>query len=112
MIVLVADAPDGEPSDPPAASAKEHYRRAPWANADVDADINVAIRDGEQEAAASGHTAFPARLDTALAKVRTDPPGTDPDRPVATPSGAWRRRYLIPCPPASSRSPHMRTTSR
>jgi hypothetical protein len=89
MIVLVADALAGEPPDLPAISAEEHYRRAPWADADVDAEINVAIRDGGQQAAAVGHVAFLAQLDKALATVQARLPGTDPDRLMATPVGAW-----------------------
>lgn len=89
MIVLVADALAGEPSGLPAVSAEDHYRRAPWADADIDADINVAIREGGEEAAAGGHSVFLARLDRALAKVRADLPDADPDRLVATPVGAW-----------------------
>jgi hypothetical protein len=89
MIILVADALAGEPPNLPAVTAEEHYRRAPWTDADLDADINVAIRDGGEEAAAGGHAAFLAGLDTALARVRADLPGTAPDRLVATSVGAW-----------------------
>jgi hypothetical protein len=89
MIVLVADALAGESPVLPAVSAEEHYRRAPWADAEADAEINVAIRDGGEQAAAVGHAAFLAKLDSALATVRADLPGADPDRLVATPVGAW-----------------------
>jgi hypothetical protein len=89
MIVLVDDALASEPPNLPAVTAEEHYRRAPWADADLDADINVAIRHGGEQAAADGPAAFLARLDAALARVRADLPGTDPDRLVATPVGAW-----------------------
>lgn len=42
------------PADAELISAVEHYRRAAWANSDLDAEANTKIRDGANEAATDG----------------------------------------------------------
>jgi len=48
----------------------EHYERVPWLRGDLDDPANVTIREGAEQAAASGHDAISKRLDDAVADLR------------------------------------------
>jgi hypothetical protein len=66
-----------------------HYARATWVGADLDADINVAIRDGGETQAAQGSAALTVRVDEALAELEHALPGQPADRWVEPPAGPW-----------------------
>jgi mycothiol maleylpyruvate isomerase-like protein len=67
----------------------EHYARAAWVGADLDADINVAIRGAGEAAAADGPAAVVARSASALADLRVSLPLAAADRLVSPPAGPW-----------------------
>ena len=81
---LSAPVPEG-----PVVSAVEHYARATWVDADRDADINIAIRDGGELIAHDGPASLLAGIDEALATLDVGLPTAAADRPVATPAGPW-----------------------
>lgn len=62
-------------------SLVEHYGRALWVGADLDAEINVRIRDGGEAQAAEGPEALVARVDAAV-KELTDALASAANRPV------------------------------
>jgi hypothetical protein len=47
-------APDKAPADAPVITVQEHYARAAWVEAAPDDDVNVSIREGDNEAAGVG----------------------------------------------------------
>jgi hypothetical protein len=47
-------APDKAPADAPVITVQEHYARAAWVEAAPDDDVNVSIREGDNEAAEVG----------------------------------------------------------
>lgn len=65
----------------------EHYRRAAWVGADLDADANVAIRQGSQSAAAAGPEGVLAQVAAAVDAV-TPWPGDAPET-VSMPQWGW-----------------------
>ncbi|MCO5994249.1 maleylpyruvate isomerase N-terminal domain-containing protein [Actinoallomurus rhizosphaericola] len=67
----------------------EHYARVDWIDAGPDADINVRIRRGGEEAAAGGPEALAAEVD-AVVETLTGDLASAPDRPVRIPFwGPW-----------------------
>ncbi len=66
-----------------------HYARAAWVGADLDADINVAIRDSGETLAAQGSEALAVRVDEALAELEQALPGQPADRWIEPPAGPW-----------------------
>ncbi|MFI1400092.1 maleylpyruvate isomerase N-terminal domain-containing protein [Streptomyces sp. NPDC020681] len=77
----------------PTVSLLEHYDRVSWIGADLDADINVRIRQGGEETATDGPAALAARVDAAVKELEpalTAGLGPTPDRPVRIPFwGPW-----------------------
>jgi hypothetical protein len=67
----------------------DHYARATWVGADLDADINVAIRNSGEEVAADGPQTLTARVDQALADLERALPEQPADRWVQPPAGPW-----------------------
>ena len=59
--VLLLSAP---PRDSEAIPVEEHYRRAAWVHTGLDEEVNTAIRDGADEAAAAGPGALVAQLES------------------------------------------------
>jgi uncharacterized protein (TIGR03083 family) len=65
----------------PTISLLEHYNRAKWIGADLDADINVGIRAGGDREAAEGPASLIARVDAAVAEL-TESLAVAENRPV------------------------------
>jgi hypothetical protein len=66
-----------------------HYARAAWVGADLDADINVAIRNSGEEVAADGPQILTGRVEQALADLEQALPEQAADRWVKPPAGPW-----------------------
>lgn len=75
-VVLAAPAPDE-----PTVTLLEHYRRSEWIGADLDADINVGIRNRGEETAAQGPAELAARVDSTIGEL-TGGLASVPDRPA------------------------------
>lgn len=73
----------------PAATLAEHYQRALWVGADVDADINVAIRQGGERVAEEGVDQLLTRLDVAIARLDADLLNVGRTHRVSPPAGPW-----------------------
>lgn len=74
--------------DEPAVSMMEHYARAAWIGADLDADINVRLRAGGEKIASEGREALCARIESALTGLEQSL--GDDNRPVRMPHwGPW-----------------------
>lgn len=72
----------------PVVPVLEHYARVAWIGADLDAEINVRIRDSGEEVAADGPVALADRTAAAIAELT--PLVAGPDRPVRIPLwGPW-----------------------
>ena len=63
--VLKAPPPQGE-----VVSLVDHYRRVLWIDADVDAEINVAIRQGGETNASDGAAMLAAQTKAAVEEIR------------------------------------------
>jgi len=85
-VVEVLDAP--VPADPP-IPVIDHYRRAAWVGADLDSEVNVAIRDRDEQEAEAGVSAVLAGATEALAELRQRLPAEPADRLVPVPWMAW-----------------------
>ncbi|GAA0360662.1 maleylpyruvate isomerase N-terminal domain-containing protein [Actinoallomurus spadix] len=67
----------------------EHYARVDWVDAGPDAEINVRIRQGGEEAAAGGPEALAAEVDAVIERSAAGL-ASAPDRPVRIPFwGPW-----------------------
>ncbi|MEV0645960.1 maleylpyruvate isomerase N-terminal domain-containing protein [Phytomonospora sp. NPDC050363] len=74
----------------PAIGLLDHYSRVEWIGADLDADINVRIRAGGDEAAADGPKALADRVDAAITGLAATLPTESTERPVRIPFwGPW-----------------------
>jgi hypothetical protein len=82
--VLAEPEPDGE-----LLELAEHYGRAAWLGADLDADANVAIRSGSEKAAAAGAAEIADTAAAALVSLRELIAAAPADRVVSPPSGSW-----------------------
>jgi hypothetical protein len=83
-------------ASPPATSEQVtllgHYERVTWIGADLDDDINVAIRSSGEQSAEPGAAAVSARLDAALRDLREALPSAPDDWRVQPPAGPWSLR--------------------
>src|SRR5437763_1771661 len=84
---LQQPAPAGEP-----VSLLGHYSRVTWIGADLDAEVNVAIRKGGEDAAGEGPGPLVARTRAAVRELCDRLPKEPADRTVAPPSGPWGLR--------------------
>ncbi len=57
------------PEDEPAIALAEHYARAPWANEDLEAEVNVGIRETSDAQAAVGQEALVAQARAELSRL-------------------------------------------
>jgi hypothetical protein len=83
--VLAVALPDG--TSP--ISLPEHYDRVPWVRADLDAEVNVAVRTGSEASAAQGVDALLVAVDAALDALRAQLPAIRDDRAVLLPWTGW-----------------------
>lgn len=74
-----------EPAEP-TVGLLEYYQRSEWIGADLDADINVGIRNRGEEMAAQGPVELATRVDSTIEEL-TGGLATVPDRPVRL--GHW-----------------------
>ncbi len=82
---------DPNPPEEP-VTLLEHYARARWPGAALDAEINVEIRDNGEAAAADGAVAVARRAAESLSKLRARLAVEPPDRVVRPPAGPWGLR--------------------
>jgi hypothetical protein len=82
--LLSRDPADGEP-----ISLREHYRRAAWANSGLDAEVNVSIREGSDEAATGGPGAVTERTHAWLADLPAVLGAVQDDTVVLIPWQGW-----------------------
>ena len=80
-------APHGEP-----VSLLGHYDRVTWIGADLDAEVNVAIRRGGEDAAVEGAAALVSRTHATVRELCDLLPAEPADRVVQPPSGPWGLR--------------------
>ncbi len=66
-----------------------HYSRVLWIDADVEAEVNVAIREGGESNASAGAAALAAQTKAAVAAVRERLAVEPEDRMVSPPAGPW-----------------------
>jgi Mycothiol maleylpyruvate isomerase N-terminal domain len=94
QVLFVGQTLDGPPPPPgEPVSLLEHYGRAQWIGADLDADINVVIRQtGERIAAAEGAAALAARVGAAVAELGDRLRAEPADRLLRPPAGPWALR--------------------
>jgi hypothetical protein len=83
-LVIKAPPPQGE-----RVSLVEHYGKVLWIDADVDAEVNVAIRQGGESNASNGAAMLVAQTNAALAQARELLATEPPDRMVEPPAGPW-----------------------
>ena len=96
QVLMVAAAITADPPQVELMAALEHYARVKWVDADIDDEINLAIRQVGEDAASGGHAALLARVEAALTTLEVDLPGVAPERGLPTPAGAW----ALPLPEA------------
>ncbi|MEV4414893.1 maleylpyruvate isomerase N-terminal domain-containing protein [Catellatospora sp. NPDC049609] len=85
--VLAAPAPQG-----PAVALLDHYRKVRWLGADLDAEINVQIRDGGEQAAAAGAPGVAAQTTAAIRELTALLAVAPADRLITPPAGPWALR--------------------
>lgn len=85
--VLAEPAPDGPP-----VALLDHYTKVRWIGADLDADINVQIRDGGEQAASIGAPALAAQTAEAAGELASLLAAAPDDRLVSPPAGPWALR--------------------
>lgn len=81
---LQRPAPTQEP-----VSLLGHYSKVLWIDADVDADINVRIRQGGEQAASDGASVLAAQAREALGLIESLLATESEDRLVEPPAGPW-----------------------
>jgi mycothiol maleylpyruvate isomerase-like protein len=67
----------------------EHYVRAAWVGSDLDADVNVGIRDASNADAADGPDALAALVDDQLARLPGVLAAADASSPLLIPWQGW-----------------------
>jgi hypothetical protein len=70
-------------------SLEGHYSRVLWIDADVDAEISVAIRQGGETNASDGAAMLAAQTKAAVDEIRELLPAAAADRVVQPPAGPW-----------------------
>jgi len=69
-----------------------HYERVTWIGADLDAEVNVAIRSSGEAGAADGPDRLVGQVVDALDRLREALPAEPADRLVRPPAGPWALR--------------------
>lgn len=89
QVLMVGAALKAVESELPPVSLTDHYAGVSWIDAPLDADFNVAIRDGGERAAAEGPEALAAAVEAAVDEQRHALPEVSPERRILVPSGQW-----------------------
>jgi uncharacterized protein (TIGR03083 family) len=89
QVLFVVDSLDAPPPEGETVSLLGHYERVTWIGADLEADVNVAIRDGGERAAAEGPDQLAARVAAALPDLGEALRAQPADRRVSPPAGPW-----------------------
>lgn len=89
QLLSVRDLLKAEPSSAKPIPLLDHYRRAAWVDAELDAEVNVEIRSGAQAVAEEGHEALVARVDAVLLELPQLLAAQPPDRAVLIPWQGW-----------------------
>ncbi|WP_433336141.1 maleylpyruvate isomerase N-terminal domain-containing protein [Spirillospora sp. CA-294931] len=76
-------------TDQPPITVDDHYARAPWVNADLDAEANIAIRARSEAEAPEGPESLAQRTRATVEALRTTLPAEPEDRPVWLPWVGW-----------------------
>lgn len=76
--VLAAAAPEAAQS-----TLSDYYAKSAWIGADVDAEVNVRLREFSEDIAAKGAPALVEEIDSALQELRAALPAEPADREVA-----------------------------
>jgi hypothetical protein len=76
--------PQGEPID-----IMGHYERVTWIGADVDSDVNVAIRGSAERNSADGADAVAGKAAAAVLALRSRLAAEPEGRTVSPPAGPW-----------------------
>ncbi len=92
QVLFVAGTIAGPPPSDGTVSLLEHYDRVTWLGADLDQEVNVAIRQGGESQAAEGPAALVERLGKAVAGLRGLLAEQPEDTVVQPPAGPWGLR--------------------
>jgi hypothetical protein len=84
---LAAPAPAGE-----RVSLLGHYEKVRWLGADLEDEVNVAIRQGGESAAAEGPEVVAAQVREGVRELEEILPGESAERLVSPPAGPWALR--------------------
>lgn len=89
QVLVVPEVLAAPATDEPTVPLLEHYQRSEWIGADLDADINVGIRNRGEQTAAQGPVELAARVDSTIGELAGGLT-TVPDRPVRLAHwGSW-----------------------
>jgi hypothetical protein len=89
QVVFVVDTLDAPHPEGETVSLLGHYERVKWIGADLEADVNVAIRDSGERSAAAGPAEVTQRVSAALRRLDEALPAEPADRRVSPPAGPW-----------------------
>ncbi|MER7767398.1 maleylpyruvate isomerase N-terminal domain-containing protein [Kitasatospora sp. NPDC096140] len=90
QVLCVSEALAAAPPTETTIGLLDHYARVAWVGAELDADINVRIRQGSEAFAADGPAALHRRVDAAVAELTTALAAADGTRPARLPFwGPW-----------------------
>jgi uncharacterized protein (TIGR03083 family) len=92
QIVSVATALDTDLAGKPTVALLDHYGRAAWLAADIDNEVNMAIRAGSEHRAGPGPATVLADTRAALARLDADLAGLDVAAPRTNPHWAYAMR--------------------
>ena len=92
QILIVGSAVEEPASDQAPITLMEHYARAAWIGAPLDAEVNAGIRARGEDVASEGPQALQERLGAELAGQRTKLPGLSGDRTVVIRHTGWALR--------------------
>jgi len=92
QVLFVAGTIAGPPPSDGTVSLLEHYDRVTWLGADLDQEVNVAIRESGEGQAAEGPAALVERIGEALVDLRGLLAEQPADKVVQPPAGPWGLR--------------------
>ncbi len=89
LVFSVSRLLEADPATEELVPLLEHYARAAWVGADLDADVNVGIRSSGEQAAAGGPGALVASVGAAIDSLESGLASLDPEFRVRPPAGPW-----------------------